>query len=264
MNFGDWAGAVQSIIAAGAIIVAGVWAFFRFVKGRTLKYKAELLIEGTAFSGDGLRGVRVHVHLQNRGVTKIPIYSAWVRVLTLHRPDWRSTAWKRGKTVRVFTDQGWVEPGEPIVDEVLIALDEETLPLAYRLDVAVFSKKNILRRRVGWDSRHVIGGVLQPLGRARADTPTGERSVIVVGQDDRRKIGEQREPTDEEVKAFEREARADQGMEQRAPTDEEIKRYEQEVEGTRQRHPTEEEVAQFEGEAGEGEQTNDEDGHDED
>jgi hypothetical protein len=249
MNFSDWAGAVQSIIAAGAIIVAGIWAFFRFVKGRTFKYKAELTVEGSVLSARGRRAISARVHLRNTGLTKTPLERAFVRVLAMRPSDWESGKWKRLVTVRVFEDHDWIEPQEPIGDELLIPLSEESPALAYRLDAIVLPPKNLGRKRIQWSARQVIGGVLQPTGVAEARTV--ERSVVGVGQEERRKIGEQRAASDEEVAAYEREAREDEGQKQRAPSEEEVERYEEE---TRQRHPSEDEVTSLEEEAQGGDQ----------
>jgi hypothetical protein len=258
MNFSDWAGAVQSIIAAGAIIVAGIWAFFRFVKGRTFKHKAELTVEGSLLSGRDRQAISVRVHLRNTGLTKTPLDRAFVRVLAMRPADWESRKWKRLVTVRVFEDHDWIEPQEPIGDELLIPLSEPTPALAYRLDAVVFPPKRKLRRkRIQWTARAVIPGVLQPAGTIEVDT-TAQRSVIHVEGDDPRRIGEQRESSDEEVRAFEREARADEGQKQRHAGDEDIARIQREVEETRQRHTSDDEVAQLQQEAEQGEQTTDE------
>jgi hypothetical protein len=252
MKFSDWASAIQNIIAAGAIIIAGVWAFFRFVKGRTLKHKGELTVEGSLLRSADRRAIRVRVHMRNTGLTKTPIENAYVRVQAMRPTGWDEREWRRITTVKVFEDHDWIEPQEPIGDELLIPLTGGKPALAYRLDAVVLPPKKRLRKRIQWSAHSVIGDVLQPT------SSEDERSIASMGREDEfdLRIGEQKEASQEEIAAYEREARADEGQKQQNPSEEEVRRYEEE---TRQRHPSEDEVTSLEEEAQGGGQQSDED-----
>jgi len=41
MNAGDWVTAIAAAVQAGAVVAAGIWAYFKFVRGRTFALRAE-------------------------------------------------------------------------------------------------------------------------------------------------------------------------------------------------------------------------------
>ena len=143
---------------------------WKFAKGRTFKHRAELSVEGELLSSADKHAIRARVLLRNTGLTKIPLRGKFVRLHAMASATWRDGNWKQLGTENVLQDHDWVEPGEPIDDEVLIPLSERDPALAYQLEFIVFeeTERPFKSGQIQWTARRLIGGVLQP--------PTSEKN----------------------------------------------------------------------------------------
>jgi hypothetical protein len=157
MNIGDWIAAGLNLIQAVAIVAAAVWAYYKFVKGRTFHRRAELELDGS-FLAVPSAAVRARAVLRNTGGADIPLRAKILRVATYTtgdvdsrgQPEWREIA-----KARVFTDHDWIESQETINDDVLIATPEVTPEVvAMRVGCAVYEK-----RKQRWYKRHQGGGI---------------------------------------------------------------------------------------------------------
>ena len=157
MDLGDWIGAVASAVQVAAILVAGIWAYYKFVRGRTFHRRAE--IDTTpSLLGDSPPSVRVKASLRNTGAADIPLRAKTIRVSTFertavddkNRPNWHEIA--HGS---VFTDHERLESQETITDDVVIPLPEIERGLTALLVKCIVYEK----RKQRWYKRKRGGGV---------------------------------------------------------------------------------------------------------
>lgn len=156
MNFGDWIGAAASAVQAAAIIVAGVWAYYKFIRGRTFHRRAQLGTTPALLHSPP--SVRVKASLQNTGAADIPLRAKTIRIASFEhgdvddkgRPNWREIA--HGP---VFTEHEWLESQETVTDDVLIPLPEIDRDLKALLVTCIVYEQ----RKQRWYKRKKGGGV---------------------------------------------------------------------------------------------------------
>jgi hypothetical protein len=167
---------VATVIQASAIVIGGAWAYFKFIHGRTFKNRAEVDVTARPLDPAG-ELILVEVTMTNTGLRKIAIGEGSRKVVQLDRLA--QGDWDPGVTIRwgedprdalvsrpVFRTHDWVEPGETIREEVVLAPPEPGPPVvAYqvRLFVAVEGRKP-----VAWTANAVV-----PVG---ADGASEDRS----------------------------------------------------------------------------------------
>ena len=67
----DTAQGIASIAQALAILVGGIWAYFKFFRGRTFARRAEVALEASVVSSGVEEFLKVAVNLRNTGASKI-------------------------------------------------------------------------------------------------------------------------------------------------------------------------------------------------
>jgi hypothetical protein len=154
MSTGDWIEAAKNIVSALAIIVGGVWAYYKFFKGRIFNRRAELTTSASLITTTAPHAIRAKVTLENTGSSEIPLRAKILRASILEaghvdakgRPVWDEVA-----TAPVFADHEWLESQEEVADDVVITLptDLELLRpelVAIRITCLVYGAKS---RRFG-------------------------------------------------------------------------------------------------------------------
>jgi len=136
MDTRDVVDIVSKIVTALATILAGGWAFFRFVKGRVFKPRLTLTASARQLRIQGTAYVLSTIQLSNVGLSKFDIDKATLRVCSLSGeagadlvtvPD---VVWL--KTSGVLLAHTWIESGEVLSEENLLIL-----PLGHRFPVLV-------------------------------------------------------------------------------------------------------------------------------
>jgi hypothetical protein len=153
MNFGDWAGALQNLVAIAAIAGGAIWGYYKFVRGRTFHRRAEVDVDASLLASDEASAIRAKITLENTGGANIPLRAKAVKVLSYThrdvdengRPVWRDVA-----IAPIFQDHGWLESQETITDEVLVPLlgekDQPANVLAFRVTCLVYEERRRQRR----------------------------------------------------------------------------------------------------------------------
>ena len=169
---------LKDVFEIAAIAMGGVWTYFNFFKGRTYKSRLECEVHGSVETHSGQPWLKVVMKTKNVGLSKVPIERSGT-FLQLHSaiaprtcPPWPCQAtWNQAPAVwGVFKDHDWLEPSEPIEDQMLIELPDDKAP-AYSLTLKVLSGKlwwtatNIVRAS---DKHGVPGGTYEPGSGARA------------------------------------------------------------------------------------------------
>jgi len=116
----------SKIITALATILAGGWAYYRFVKGRVFKPRLTLTASARRLRIQGTEYVLSTIQLSNVGLSRIDIDGATLRVcslsgravpelVTVPKRVWLDTS-------KVLLAHSWIESGEVLREENLLTL----------------------------------------------------------------------------------------------------------------------------------------------
>jgi hypothetical protein len=168
----DVAGIVGSIVQATALVVAGVWAYYWFVRGRTFFSRVDWSIELHEVTAGGRTLIHVRVSLRNAGASRLVLHDpAVVRrvaflpptaVVLTGRSRWQTVPPAEGSVAGLFEWQESIEPGETVQDETLIpvpSLPDEAKPLAWRVTMTLMVRRRALRRSnrlVAWPASAIV------------------------------------------------------------------------------------------------------------
>lgn len=134
---------ISKTITAFAVVIGGVWAYFRFRKERTHESNLELTVSGEAVRKDGVIHLRVTVNAKNIGSSKIEIFHPFsaFRVLgckvDADTEGANIAEWVDFDKWPLLADQEHLEPAEPIVDTHLILVYGGDEWAALKLEVYV-------------------------------------------------------------------------------------------------------------------------------
>jgi hypothetical protein len=166
---------------AAAVIAGGTFAWWKYLRGRTFRARADLAVSAVLWSSDtnsADTALALTVSLRNTGLSRIRLVVGAKAVLVdwVTRERWALSQnelyWGPSTGMRqtdIFGGHDWIEPGEMITDDVVIpvpsALDDG--PLAYRVRAHVVrSQSPILRQlkrpREVWAAYVVVPGTLYP------------------------------------------------------------------------------------------------------
>jgi hypothetical protein len=161
MNAGDWIGAIGDLVQMAVVVGGIVWAYYKFVRGRTFARRSDIAVTGTLIETDNRSAVRVRATLKNTGTTDIPLRAKVVYLYSVDaeglgkRPDWA----KQG-VAKVFESHAWIEAQESIEDEVLIPLNDAARnAFALWLELRVYEQaKKQGQGGIRWTANAVITG----------------------------------------------------------------------------------------------------------
>lgn len=161
---------LQKLFTIVALVIGGIWAYFNFFKGRTYRPRLELQIDGRVMCKEETSYVAVRVRMKNVGLTKFEMQreSSGLKVssyetLTDLEYALSPRAEPQGGVFSMFQFHQWIEPGETIEDEHLVAVPG-CEHLAFLLEYRIPSK------RITWRARTIIDGMSDPNERTRNHT----------------------------------------------------------------------------------------------
>jgi hypothetical protein len=150
---------LKNAFEIAAISAGGIWTYFNFFKGRTYKPRLECEVGGSVEIHSGRPLMKVIVRAKNVGLSRVSIEQSGT-ILQVYPAVTQSsipsfpcqTIWSDTPAVfDVFKDHAWIEPSEPVEDQVLIELPDNKTP-AYKLNLKILSKK------ISWTARNIVGG----------------------------------------------------------------------------------------------------------
>ncbi len=156
---------IQKTVTAGALIVGGIWAYYKFVRRRIFASNLELVISGEAVRKSELIHLVATTSVKNIGASKLEIYHPLtvLRILAPKNPSSvrvaEITEWTNLKTLRLFEDQTHFEPTEPAVDAHLVLVPEHDEYTALKLEVIVVSddkKEAPLEKKDAWVAVSIV------------------------------------------------------------------------------------------------------------
>ena len=225
MNTGDWIAAGLNVLQGVAIIAAGAFAYYKFIRGRTFHRRAELTAEADLLSA-APPALRVRATLKNTGGADIPLRAKIIQVDSFRqgdtdekgRPEWREIA--HGPA---FKDHDWIESVETINDDVVIplpAVPDDSVALRATCTVYERRKQRWYKRRrgggVAWTAKSVVplhkieserGGSRMANGDTFTPDPDAQRDA---DEDEIREAEErQRQASEDEIQRVEEETKED-------------------------------------------------------
>lgn len=185
---------LKNIATLIAVAAGGIWAYFNFFKGRTYRPRLELKVSGKLLSQNGANYLVVTAQLKNVGLSDVKIdqQGSALRLFAYEVGERTSKARSVEKsrliTLPVFEAHGWVEPGELIEEQRLVAIPD----LAF---IALQITFRLVSNKIDWNSVAIIEPpqpTLSPANQAQLDerTPTPFETEKV-------DLSKSKKPTDE-------------------------------------------------------------------
>lgn len=136
MTVKDIVDVVSHIITALGTILAGGWAYFRFLKGRVFKPRLTLTANARQLRVQATDYVLSTIELSNVGLSRIDIDAATLRFCSLPGSALAKTVSVPQRvwldTCQVLLAHGWIESGEVLKEQHLL-----TLPLNHRSSILI-------------------------------------------------------------------------------------------------------------------------------
>jgi hypothetical protein len=123
----DFVDVVSKTTTTIATVMAGGWAYYRFVKGRVFTPRLTIDMSSYRLRVDKANYVFVELTVSNVGLSKIEIKSANLRISKLsdvaNAETNLSSSQEWLKTVPALLAHSWIESGEILKEEIIIALE---------------------------------------------------------------------------------------------------------------------------------------------
>lgn len=156
MSFAVLFDVIESILTSLAILTAGVWAYYHYLKGRSYHPRIELDVRGGIVRDEHRVFLCASVTVENVGYSKLKIeqQGSGLRVLAYPAgapkgaPDFFGIRAEHLGTVPIFEKHQWLEPKEKTSDEWMFSIPGA--PRAFRLEARLASSK------VSWTSSTIV------------------------------------------------------------------------------------------------------------
>lgn len=128
---------IGTIVTAGAVIIGGLWAYFRFVKDRVYRPRLEVGLFGQWREIAGKSMLHARVTVKNIGSTDIELMQEGTALIVesidgeLSAPP-TGVRWKPVHASPILEHHEWIEPNETISDDLLLRLDSVPEPVMFR------------------------------------------------------------------------------------------------------------------------------------
>lgn len=153
----DFAQAFANFTQSLALIAGGVWAYFKFTKGRTFQDRLTTTVSGKLVSIDGAAFLIVAIRLQNVGLSRIAFAQELSSLevsefVPLQTAEFLSVDYNRLASFTVFgEDDKYIEPIEIVERQTLITLPHVS-KIGYQLELEVSSNSGYV-----WRAMTVVG-----------------------------------------------------------------------------------------------------------
>lgn len=163
MPLSDWLKLTQIL----AIVFSGIAAYLKFFHGRLFWPRLEPSLHASIIQGDKVLYLTVDACLKNVGLTSVPIDHRGTAILVSEAEavnlkfDIHELQWKEPDGFDVFLSHQWIESGESIHDQLLIAIPNDK-QYVFRVDLKIFHSTRSLftlfrKRETKWErSIHVF------------------------------------------------------------------------------------------------------------
>lgn len=118
---------LQALITTAAILVGGIWAYFKFAQGRTFRPRIEVDLSGQWRDVGESKLLHARIRVKNIGLSKITLIQKGTglraSLLAENQPSPPArSSWRDGRVYTILDKHAWIEPGETVSDELLVHL----------------------------------------------------------------------------------------------------------------------------------------------
>ena len=164
----DALAACQSVATILVAFLGALWAYFKLIKGRVYNRRLEPAIKAKVLKAEHHTCILVSITIKNVGLTRVDldqssstiivnVYSARDYVSEFHNALWREVG-----IVQALLHHSWIEPGELVSEERLIALPhDDIIAVGVRLRLLPVRPRYLFWRcRPVWNSLTVTGSAV--------------------------------------------------------------------------------------------------------
>jgi len=176
MSLSTAASITSDLAASAAVFFGGIWAYFKFARGRTFATRADLKVTPEYHKNDPTDCLLIGVSLQNKGTSRILLDQEVGQLLEISGADslepQQAINWTLLHRDTVFPSDHSVESLEDIYDEVLAPIPHHGLNgawIAFKINVEITTKKRWWKTYAdGWSGFDVFypSGVAPTLSTA--------------------------------------------------------------------------------------------------
>ena len=142
----------EHLATIAAILLGGIWSYFKFVKGRIFHPRLEPNVAGRILHANNRTYLLAQLKLKNPGASKVELshsssalelYYDNNKILDerqLHSLSFFGMPWEEPTSFDVFEEHDWVEANETIEDSKLIVVAKKD-HLAIKLELVIDSSK---------------------------------------------------------------------------------------------------------------------------
>jgi hypothetical protein len=134
-----WADVIGTAVTTIAVVVGAIWAYFKFVRGRTFRPRLEVGLFGQWRIIDDQHLLHARITVKNIGASKVDLLQEGT-ALAVYRlkptapsePDtwgWDDDTYTAHE---ILEDHQWIEPGETVSDDLLLHLLSAPEPVLFR------------------------------------------------------------------------------------------------------------------------------------
>jgi hypothetical protein len=139
---------VHKLFQIAAITAGGVWAYYKFFRGRTFRPRLEPTLQASVVRVGTALHLKAKAQVKNVGLSKVVLDRgvSGLRIFTTDGESGRTgeicaVEWQRERTLDVFKDHRWIESGETIEDNWLLSLPTAVHYSAFRLELKLAGPK---------------------------------------------------------------------------------------------------------------------------
>jgi hypothetical protein len=162
VHIGTVAQVVYNFATSGAVIVGGIWAYFKFLRGRTFSRRAELSVTPSINESAGLLYLSVTIKIKNTGLSKLTLNED-MKYLHLYGMQHSGITtpvvaeWQRLIIAKIFDQHRFVEAQEEVADTIALRLPRSSDHHAYKVEAWLGSPlKKITGKGNLWQARSII------------------------------------------------------------------------------------------------------------
>jgi hypothetical protein len=137
-NWTPWLDASEKVFRILAYVVGGIWAYFKFFRGRTFRPRLEPSVAAHLQRRAPQRLLTVAVKVKNVGLSRVGLLQEGTGVRVYRRDE--GLQWRRVTTLEILKGHGWIEPAETIEEHVLTEIPGEDPP-ALKIELTLQSTK---------------------------------------------------------------------------------------------------------------------------
>lgn len=143
---------VEQVLKVLAYLVGGAWVYFNYFRGRTHRPRLETRVACEQLSVAAPVLLRVTASAKNAGLSKVDLTDQGSGAV-IHGYELTTGTWKTLQAYSILTkEHQWIEPGETILDEILVRLDAAYPAFLVELWLNSTSK-------VTWVAKTIVGPV---------------------------------------------------------------------------------------------------------